>query len=499
MLFGLRSINPGHWVSRCLVRCTVVLVASCSPDIKSALADYAIYRLPGTTLEVPLEGKATFNAGGTITLRHPRGTLYFSRDQLKVTRTATRQAVLGQFKAKASQDAAGKIASAKQALKLGLLTECKSLLSAAWKLEPKNPKIAKLATLMMYINRPVPNNPAEEQKAREWVHATDEMVSSRSKHFLLIHDTPKDKDPITKKTRAEMRLELLETVYESYFLSFALNGFYMRPPKDPLIVFLYNDHKKYLLLERQIGEFVKQAAGFFSPISNVAVFYDSGTTDSFRALSSLTDQLNLAKEKARRERSPNAKDVIRFANTVTLLVDIQRETEDVAVVSHEATHQLAANTGLFPKDGVFVRWVHEGLASFYESSKMARWSGIGAVDEDRISYYRALEGDSVRGGIDFIVSDLGFLIEANLRDQASAYGQAWALTHFLYNERFDQLIKFYGQIRTIPKGTKPREKGKELLRLFDESFGDRTRLEFEWRRYMRSLKTDLELIAGGIR
>ena len=60
-------------------------------------------------------------------------------------------------------------------------------------------------------------------------------------------------------------------------------------------------------------------------------------------------------------------EVIRLSKTIQLLVDIQRESEDVAVVSHEVVHQLAANTKLFPRDGVFVRWVHEGLASFFES------------------------------------------------------------------------------------------------------------------------------------
>ena len=461
-------------------------------------ADFALYRLPNSNLLIPLEGKATFNTGGTITLKHPRGVLYFSRDNLKVIRTQSRHALFGQFAGKASDDVDAKIELAKRALKLGLLKECKSLLSAAWKMDPSNQKIGKLAGLMGYINRSVPANPSAEREARDWV-AGSRLKTMRSKHFLLLHDTDEEKDPVTKKSRAEMRLELLETVYESYFLAFALRGFYLRPPKEPMIVVLYSEHKDFMLLERRLGGSLRQTAGFYHPEENIAIFYDSGTTDMFKMLIRLTDELDRAKELARRNRASNARDVIRFANTVSLLVDIQRETEDVTVVSHEATHQLAANTGLFPRDGPFIRWVHEGLASFFESSKMAKWSGVGAVDQDRIGYYRALEGDPVRGGLEFIVSDLGFIVESVLGDQLPAYGQAWALTHFLYNERFDELIKFYGSIRKIEKELSPKDKGEELVRIFDEIFGDRTKLELEWRRYMRTLKTDIEIMAENIR
>jgi hypothetical protein len=462
-------------------------------------ADYAICTVPGTDFQILIESKVTFNPGGTVTLRHPRGTLYFSSRDVKVLRTPTRESVFGRKSRGilAAKDVDQNIELAKWALHHGMLSECKSLLSSAWKIDAEHPKIKKLATMMQYLNRSAPANPSIEQHARDFVGGA-RMKVSRSKHFMLLHDGVEAKDPVTKKTRAEMRLELLEKVYESYFLAFALEGFYLRPPRDLMEVVLFSQHKDFMMMERRLEMGLRQVAGFYLPKDNIAMFYDMGASEQFKQLMELAADMNRQKEAAKRARSRDSGEIIRYANTISLLVDIQRESEDVATVSHEAVHQLAANSGLFPRDGAFIRWVHEGLASFFESSKMARWSGVGVVDSDRIDYYRALEGDPLRGSLEFIASDLGFVVEAVLGDQLPAYGQAWALTHFLYHRRFDQLIQFYGAIRSVPKNLDPGEKAEKLLAIFDQSFGDRVKLELEWRRYMRSLKTDIETMVEGL-
>ena len=87
---------------------------------------------------------------------------------------------------------------------------------------------------------------------------------------------------------------------------------------------------------------------------------------------------------------------------------------------------------------------------------------------------------------------LGFLVEAQLGDQLPAYGQAWALTHFLINTHFDELIKFYKLLVDMPKEQTIKENHDFLLKSFDTAFGDRAGIELEWRRYMRTLRTDLE-------
>lgn len=478
-------------MSGVLVACFVCVAASSS----NVRADYAIYRIPGTDEVLVLEGAVNYNPGGTVTLRHPRGTLYFNARDLKVLETPTRESVYKKVSRELLQEETvdNYLELAKWALQHGMLKECKSLLGDAWKLDSSDTRIRKLAALMAQMNRPVPSDPDSEAAVRNLIGGS-RMQVSRSRHFALFHNHYEEKDAATKMTRAEMRLELLEKVYESFFLTFALRGFYLKPPQEPLNSVLFKEHKDFLLMERRLQMDLKQLAGFYIREENISFFFDSGTSEMYARLVQMTEELEKQKELAKRTRSRNASAVIRTANSVALLVEIQHEGEDVGTVSHEAVHQLAANTGLFPRDGTPIRWIHEGLASYFESSKQAVWGGVGMVDSNRIDYYRALEGDTVRGSVDFIVSDFGFIVEAALGDQLPAYGQAWALTHFLFTERFEDLIRFYGKSRSVSADIPLDEKGRELIKVFNECFGDPVTLELEWRRYMRTLKTDIELL-----
>lgn len=386
------------------------------------------------------------------------------------------------------------------ALHHGMLERCKELMGEAWKVDNTNQRLRYLAGLMRYVNQPATSSPSEEKRVRDLIGRPD-MEALRSRHFLLLHDGVAEVDPVTRKTRAQMRSELLETVYESFFLTFAFRGKYLKPPTEPLVVVLYSDHADFMLMERRLEMSLRQTAGFYLPAEHVSMFYDSGSSPSYKALMQLEKSLSSARQMAIQTRSPGAGQLIRFTKTLELLIDIQRETDDVTVVSHEAVHHLAAATGLFRRDGAFVRWVHEGLASYFESAKMAQWSGVGAIDQDRLGYYRILEPDPERGSLEFIVSDLGFVVEEVLGNQLPAYGQAWALTHFLFDRHFDELMTFYDRLGDLPKkepGTETvREHGEKLMAVFDEVFEDRVRLELEWRRYMRTLKTDLEQLADG--
>jgi hypothetical protein len=480
----------------------LLLIVAIVCPATTVLGDYALYTIPGTQVSLLLSGKTNYNAGGTVTHVHPRGTLYFNSRDIQVLKIPTPEVVYAKRLRDVTQskDVDETLELAQWALQNGMLDQSKKLLGAAWKIDSTNLRLQKLAGLMRYINATVPSSSEGEAMVREFTGGRN-MTATRSKHFLLLHDNDPEKDPVTKKTRAEMRLELLETVYESYFLTFAFRGAFLRPPTEPLNVVLFSRHADFMQMERRLGGSLRQTAGFYLPKDNISMFYDSGTSPQFQALMQLNDSLEKAREEAKKNRVANAGEIIRLAKTLELLIDITRESEDVSVVSHEAVHHLAANTNLFPRDSAFVRWVHEGLASYFESAKMAKWSGVGVVDQDRIGYYRVLEGDPVRGGLEFIVSDLGFVVEESLGNQLPAYGQAWAMTHFLFDRHFDQLMQFYkkiGALEDFAPNTTLGEKGELLLKIFDEIFGDRATLELEWRKYMRGLRTDMERLAEEI-
>ena len=75
------------------------------------------------------------------------------------------------------------------------------------------------------------------------------------------------------------------------------------------------------------------------------------------------------------------------------MIDLERENSDIEVVSHETTHQMAGNTGLLPRHVQVPRWVHEGLATYFETPNGASWGAIGAVNDSRLKLYRVLASD----------------------------------------------------------------------------------------------------------
>jgi hypothetical protein len=138
-------------------------------------------------------------------------------------------------------------------------------------------------------------------------------------------------------------------------------------------------------------------------------------------------------------------------------------------------------------------WVHEGLATYFETPNGANWSGVGAVNSDRLQWYRLLEPDREHSNLDFIIGDQIFDFAASHEGKVAGYGQAWALTHFLLEKHFDGFMGFYRRIGEMPPDA--HLSSDVINRLFDEEIKvKRPFLDQEWRSYMSKLKTDVEEI-----
>ena len=153
-------------------------------------------------------------------------------------------------------------------------------------------------------------------------------------------------------------------------------------------------------------------------------------------------------------------------------------SSDLEVVTHEATHQLAGNTGLIPRGKVALRWAHEGLACYFETSSDAGWGGIGAVNEGRLKSYHRVSSDPRRASLEVLVTDLLFDSARSPVEAADAYGQAWGLTHFLMEKHFVELVGYYRKISEVNARTGSIARS-ELLKYFSDSFGDVGKLQGE--------------------
>ncbi len=460
----------------------------------TAKADFVVYRIPNTSLAVVLQGKTRVNPGRTVSFRHPKfGKLVFDLQNAEIHKAPSTSAVVQREVRKAinSKDVDEMIKAARLALRRGLLRDYYDAMKAAYKINPQHEDVQRVVKLKRQMNRPLGDSSKQEEELRKLIR-DPQMKIAKSKHFVLLHDTSDKPGPNRKLPRAEERLQLLEVVYESFLLKFYSEGVELEVPKEYLKVVLFHDHDDYLRFATKMNPSLASTAGFWHRKINVSVFFDQGTHESFSSLKSLAKQLQKAKESALKSRGPGTSDLVRMANTFSLLSEIGQEDSDIEVVSHETTHQMAGNTGLLPRRVQIPVWVHEGLASYFESPRDASWSGIGAVNRDRLRWYRALEKDTEHSNIDFIVGDQIFSFARSSGTKLHGYGQAWALTHFLMETHFEQLTSFYRRLGELPPDVPFSP--EVLTEVFNDVFGeDRDLLDSQWRRYMRGLKTDLEI------
>jgi hypothetical protein len=474
---------------------SIVALATCAWQ-NAARADVVLYQIRDAQALVLPEGKAKMLPGRSISYRMPGiGKLTLHADTAQIIKAPTRSERFHRLLIRAKSH--GKVEecldAARFALQSGLIDEFQQAASLAFKTDRNHPAVRRMVAAKKAIEHPLGSANATIAQMKK-ITGRGTMKFVVSDHYVLMHDVSDRIVDRRRRTRAQQRLDLLEEVYDSYFFKFALEDKVLPPPQERLMVLLFGQEEDYLHYVNLLDPALRQASGFWSRKTNIAVFFDQGTTEHHRAVRAVADHYNKIKETARNRRVKGARDIVQFANTLDKLVEISREQADVSVVSHEATHQLAGNTGLFPRDKVALLWVHEGLATYFETPEGAGWGGIGAVNEDRLKWYNALRHDTEHSNIAFIVSDRIFDHAATHEAKVAAYGQAWALTHFLMETRSSQLMEYYAKLAALNIDEKEGILRDDLVTMFDKIFGNRSQLESQWRTYMRSLKTDTALL-----
>lgn len=487
----------GHNVGRITRVFPVALMATAMAFActQPAQADLLIYR--NGPLQMTVQGKIYVNPGQTVTLVHPKfGQLHFGLDSVEMHTVPTTVQQYNKMFARAQQsgDTTAMFKACVWALKHGLLENYFDGINKILAVDPQHQEAQRVLSLKRKMDEPIYDSSQQEKELRQLVR-NDGMKVAKSKHFILLHDTPDKPAEGSKKTRSEERLDLLERVYESFLLLFYSRGMELEIPKERMKVVLFNEYDDYYQFSVAQSPSLASAAGFYDPVINTSVFYDHGSDETFELLKKVAKVYEKRADEAIRRKEKGQAELIRFGRTFKVLIQIQQENEDIKVVSHEATHQMAGNTGLFPRHVLVPAWVHEGLATYFEAPGDATWAGIGAVNRDRLEWYRALEGDREHSNINFIVTDQIFDLAGSHASRIHAYGQSWALTHFMLENEFDKIMAYYRALGELPPNMVFSP--DTLQEVFNRTFGeDRTGLDQRWRSYMRGLKTDTELILG---
>lgn len=180
----------------------------------------------------------------------------------------------------------------------------------------------------------------------------------------------------------------------------------------PLVACVFRDKKSYEAYGRpELGKTIESILGYYSYKSNRIAMYD------------LTAGQRL-----------NAAAITKYLRT----------ERTVATVIHEATHQLAFNTGLQQRFAEIPLWLSEGLAIYFETPDLTNskgWRTIGKVNQVRLRQF----GEYARGHrrpdslLTLVQSDDRFQKLGNARD---AYAESWAFCYYLIRHHPKKFVDY---------------------------------------------------------
>lgn len=230
--------------------------------------------------------------------------------------------------------------------------------------------------------------------------------------------------------KARAYANVFEELYQSFSHYFALRGYQVKTPEFMMVAVIFPDQQQFFEYCRKDGVRAGQGLlGYYHPYTNRTALFDQNAAPTVGELEQTQSGTQLTYS--------------RISNSGKNLTEALRDT-----MIHEATHQLAFNTGLHSRIGDNPRWVVEGLATTFESDELRSHTGGKADSTSRINRDRLIwfmnysrsrrKQDSLRS---FIREDK--LFKTSTLD---AYAESWALTFFLVETQPARYARYLKQV-----------------------------------------------------
>lgn len=252
---------------------------------------------------------------------------------------------------------------------------------------------------------------------------------------------------------------LFERLYAGFYNYWKQRGIELREPEFLLPAIVLADERQFAAFTtRDAGPGVADAKGYYSIGSNRIVLYDlTAGEGGAQTPAEITRRLAAA-------------------------------PFNIATVVHEATHQIAFNSGLHRRYADNPLWLTEGMAMFFETpdlSSSSGWKTIGARNDLRLGQFREYQAKGRPA------NSLATLVRSNDRftepeNMPAAYAEAWALSSFLLRTRKAEYVRY---LKTI--AAKPLliwDEPDQRLAEFEAQFGDLAALDVEFLKYIRRMK-----------
>jgi hypothetical protein len=278
----------------------------------------------------------------------------------------------------------------------------------------------------------------------------------QTKHYLIAYNT--------SPAYAQWVGSLYERLFTAFYNYWGQRGVELHEPEFPLVALVFENKASYAQFARaEVGEAAQSMIGYYSLKTNRMVSYDLTGVEDLRVVG---------------ERNTAAR--------INVILSQPGAERTVATIVHEATHQVAFNSGLQVRYADIPFWVSEGIAIYFETPDLSSskgWRKIGGVNRVNLVNFRKLAKNRESGLETLLSGDQRFRDPAKAAD---AYAEAWALTYFLLRTRGEDYVKYLQALaHYAPLGEQSTD---ERLAEFKKHFGDDLpKLEAEFLRYMRGV------------
>lgn len=264
-------------------------------------------------------------------------------------------------------------------------------------------------------------------------------------HYLICHNTSRE--------YANWCGALFERLYKAFTNFWSRKGIKLHEPEFPLVAVIFNSRESYTKFsESELGKFSDEMIGYYSFRTNRVTMYDLTGIETLRAPGdrrSTSAQINLILSRPEAERV-------------------------VATIIHEATHQIAFNSGLQTRFADIPLWMSEGIAVYFEAPDLSSakgWRNVGGVNEIRLERFREYLGRRSSTSLKSLIADDKRF--RNGETALDAYAEAWALNYYLIRHRPRQYVAYLKMLAEKPPlvWDDPQERLREFQAAFGENLG----------------------------
>ena len=297
------------------------------------------------------------------------------------------------------------------------------------------------------------------------VYAAEQMTKSvmaglpkgfevyQTTHYMIVYDT--------SRAYAQWCGALFERLYAAFRNAWSRQGFEMVEPESRLVAIIFSDKASYVKYsQKDLGDAADSIFGYYDMNSNRIIMYDLAGASVHRP-----------------GRSIGISHINQFLASA-------KAPAEVSTIVHEATHQIAFNSGLHQRLSDCPKWFSEGMAMYCETPDLGRskgWAGIGVVNPTRRAqfwnYHQKRPADSLRT----LLSTDDRLV--NAKQAVDAYAEAWALTYYLIHKHPKEYVAY---LKVLSR-KQPLVRDDKATRLaeFEKQFGPLDKLDVDFLNYMQ--------------